>query len=116
MAGFVSLDDEAIAQAGRNAKLNGLVDAATFEHADAFAFLRGLQGGEFDLMVVDPAKQAAQKDARDRALRYYEDLKVDDIADRLGISAGAVKRYLSDAHAKLADALARHEGDVYDPA
>ena len=32
------------------------------------------------------------------------------------ISAGAVKRYLSDAHAKLADALARHEGDVYDPA
>jgi RNA polymerase sigma factor (sigma-70 family) len=64
----------------------------------------------------------AQLDAlspRERAcivLRYYEDLKVDDIADRLGISAGAVKRYLSDAHAKLADALARHEGDVYDPA
>ncbi|WP_210481745.1 sigma-70 family RNA polymerase sigma factor [Naasia sp. SYSU D00948] len=42
---------------------------------------------------------------RERAcvvLRYYEDLKVDDIADRLGISPGAVKRYLSDALGKLA--------------
>jgi len=37
--------------------------------------------------------------------RYYGDLKVDDIARVLGISSGAVKRYLSDALAKLADAL-----------
>jgi RNA polymerase sigma-70 factor (sigma-E family) len=45
---------------------------------------------------------------RERAcvvLRYYEDLKVDDIADRLGISPGAVKRYLSDALARLAVSL-----------
>ena len=45
---------------------------------------------------------------RERAcvvLRYYEDLKVDDIAEWLGISAGAVKRYLSDALAKLAVTL-----------
>lgn len=42
---------------------------------------------------------------RERAcvvLRYYEDLKVDDIAAELEISSGAVKRYLSDALAKLA--------------
>lgn len=37
--------------------------------------------------------------------RYYGDLKVDDVAAVLGISPGAVKRYLSDALAKLADAL-----------
>jgi RNA polymerase sigma factor (sigma-70 family) len=37
--------------------------------------------------------------------RYYGDLKVDDIARVLGISSGAVKRYLSDALAKLAAAL-----------
>lgn len=46
---------------------------------------------------------------RERAcvvLRYYDDLKVDDIAGALGISAGAVKRYLSDALAKMAIALA----------
>ncbi len=46
---------------------------------------------------------------RERAclvLRYYDDLKVDDIADTLGISSGAVKRYLSDGLAKMAIALA----------
>lgn len=45
---------------------------------------------------------------RERAcvvLRYYEDLKVDDVAEQLGISVGAVKRYLSDALAKLAVSL-----------
>lgn len=45
---------------------------------------------------------------RERAcivLRYYEDLKVDDVAAELEISPGAVKRYLSDALGKLAIAL-----------
>jgi RNA polymerase sigma-70 factor (ECF subfamily) len=45
---------------------------------------------------------------RERAcvvLRYYGDQKVDDIATDLGISSGAVKRYLSDGLAKLASAL-----------
>jgi RNA polymerase sigma-70 factor (ECF subfamily) len=37
--------------------------------------------------------------------RYYGDLMVDDIARALGISSGAVKRYLSDGLAKLAAAL-----------
>jgi RNA polymerase sigma factor (sigma-70 family) len=48
---------------------------------------------------------------RERAcvvLRYYDDLKVDDVASALGISPGAVKRYLSDGLAKMAVAL---EGD-----
>ena len=45
---------------------------------------------------------------RERAcvvLRYYGDQKVDDIAADLGISPGAVKRYLSDGLAKLAASL-----------
>ncbi len=45
---------------------------------------------------------------RERAclvLRYYEDFKVDDIAAELSISAGTVKRYLSDGLAKMAIAL-----------
>lgn len=62
---------------------------------------------------------------RERAcvvLRYYEDLKVDDIARHLGISSGAVKRYLSDALVKLAVSLTSEddfghkkggESDVY---
>ena len=46
---------------------------------------------------------------RERAcivLRYYEDLKVDDIAEWLGISPGSVKRYLSDGLGKMHSALA----------
>ncbi|MFS0702773.1 SigE family RNA polymerase sigma factor [Cellulomonas sp. 179-A 4D5 NHS] len=42
--------------------------------------------------------------ARERAcvvLRYFDDLPVADIAQALGISAGSVKRYLSDGTAKL---------------
>ena len=46
---------------------------------------------------------------RERAclvLRYYDDLTVAAIAQTLGISAGTVKRYLSDGLAKMAIALA----------
>jgi RNA polymerase sigma factor (sigma-70 family) len=53
---------------------------------------------------------------RERAclvLRYYDDLKVDDIAEVLGISSGAVKRYLSDGLAKMAISLA-DDGTVED--
>ena len=34
-------------------------------------------------------------------LRYYEDLPVAGVADRIGISQGAVKRYLSEALARM---------------
>lgn len=57
---------------------------------------------------LDVKKQLAGLSPRERAcvvLRYYGDQKVDDIAAELGISSGAVKRYLSDGLAKLATAL-----------
>ncbi len=38
-------------------------------------------------------------------LRYYEDLPVASVADRLGCSEGTVKRHLSDALARLAASL-----------
>jgi RNA polymerase sigma factor (sigma-70 family) len=50
---------------------------------------------------------------RERAclvLRYYDDLKVDDIATTLGLSSGAVKRYLSDGLSKMAVALRNETG------
>ncbi|MET4781689.1 sigma-70 family RNA polymerase sigma factor [Glaciihabitans sp. UYNi722] len=58
---------------------------------------------------LDLREELKKLTPRERAclvLRYYEDLKVDDVADALGISAGAVKRYLSDGLAKMAVALA----------
>ena len=45
---------------------------------------------------------------RERAcvvLRHFEDLSVRDVADRLDLSEGAVKRYLSDARRRLAPML-----------
>ena len=49
---------------------------------------------------------------RERAcivLRYDEDRTVEQIATELGISAGAVKRYLSDALGKLRGMLEREQ-------
>lgn len=57
---------------------------------------------------LDLRDQLLKLTPRERAclvLRYYEDLKVDDIAEWLGISPGAVKRYLSDGLAKMAISL-----------
>lgn len=61
---------------------------------------------------MDLHDQLRKLSPRERAcvvLRYYEDLKVDDIADQLDLSPGTVKRYLSDALAKLAVRLGNDE-------
>jgi len=68
--------------------------AATEARLDLFRVLRTLTPRERACVV----------------LRYYDDLMVDDIARELEISAGAVKRYLSDALHKLAVALTPPEG------
>jgi RNA polymerase sigma factor (sigma-70 family) len=64
---------------------------------------------------IDLAAELQRLAPRERAclvLRYYEDLKVADIADTLGISSGAVKRYLSDGLAKLSTSMAEDTADV----
>lgn len=71
--------------------------------------------GDSDLRH-DLHRELRKLSPRERAclvLRYYDDLKVDDIAETLGISSGAVKRYLSDGLAKMAIALA-DDGTVAD--
>ena len=65
---------------------------------------------------IDLHEELRKLTPRERAclvLRYYDDLKVDDIAETLGISSGAVKRYLSDGLAKMAISLA-DDGTVED--
>jgi len=63
---------------------------------------------------LDLDGQLAQLSPRERAcivLRYYDDLTVAGVAERLDISPGTVKRYLSDALAKLGAALDEPEAD-----
>lgn len=57
---------------------------------------------------IDLHEELQKLTPRERAclvLRYYEDLKVDDIAETLELSPGAVKRYLSDGLSKMATQL-----------
>ncbi|GAB3032755.1 hypothetical protein GCM10027052_07210 [Parafrigoribacterium mesophilum] len=99
----------------RRAILNGYLDggrrrtrfrkivhlAATPEAEESPA---GASGARLDLR--EQLLKLAPRERSCVVLRYYEDLKVDDIAQWLGISSGAVKRYLSDALGKMAVALA----------
>lgn len=62
---------------------------------------------------LDMAARLQKLAPRERAcivLRYDEDRTVEQIATELGISAGAVKRYLSDALGKLREMLTREHG------
>ena len=61
---------------------------------------------------IDLQQELRKLTPRERAclvLRYYEDLKVDDIAITLDLSPGAVKRYLSDGLSKMALALTEEQ-------
>ena len=88
---------------------------------------RGLQARVVDRATMPPPDDAvasadavrallAQLPPRERAcvvLRFYDDLTIAQTADRLGLAVGTVKRYLSDATARLAgqfgdDASADH--------
>jgi 23S rRNA (cytosine1962-C5)-methyltransferase len=77
----VDLDEQAIAQARRNAAANALrhrPDALRFVHADAFVYARQLEitGQRFDVVLCDPPKFIDSRDQREtaRGLRKYEDL------------------------------------------
>jgi len=64
---------------------------------------------------IDLHEELRKLTPRERAclvLRYYDDLKVDDIAETLELSPGAVKRYLSDGLAKMAVALAEPDDET----
>lgn len=64
------------------------------------------EGSDLRMDLHDELQKLSPRERACLVLRYYDDLKVDDIAEALGISSGAVKRYLSDGLAKMAIALA----------
>ena len=94
----------------RRAILNTYLDAGRrtsrwrkIAHLTAQPDIAEPRDGDTDA-AIDLQGQLRRLTPRERAcivLRYYEDLKVDDIAEQLEISPGAVKRYLSDALGKL---------------
>lgn len=74
----LDLDEKAIAQAKRNANLNGpgLARRIRWVHADAFSYLRtlGRNRREFDLIILDPPKFIPNRRAWDDGIARYHDL------------------------------------------
>ena len=62
-------------------------------------------GTEARLDLHEELRKLTPRERACLVLRYYEDLKVDDIAASLELSSGAVKRYLSDGLSKMAVSL-----------
>jgi 23S rRNA (cytosine1962-C5)-methyltransferase len=73
----MDLDEDALAAAKANAKLNGAKDV-TFRHGDVFDALRTLATGPAaerpDLLIVDPAKWAKDRAGLRAAMAKYADL------------------------------------------
>ena len=83
-------------------------------HLTAVADVTESSAAETDASI-DLHEELQKLTPRERAclvLRYYDDLKVDDIAETLELSSGAVKRYLSDGLAKMAVSLAEIPDDL----
>ncbi len=75
----IDLDERAVAQAERNARLNGLAGpqaAIRFLHANAFHFLKEPREPRdlWDIIVCDPSKLAPTRESLERAMRDYYDL------------------------------------------
>ncbi|MDQ8203531.1 class I SAM-dependent rRNA methyltransferase [Pelagicoccus sp. SDUM812003] len=71
----VDLDEKAIAQAKRNANLNGQA-RVNWTHCDAFSFMRQMQrnGNQWDLVNLDPPKLIFSKEQQAEGMKKYEDL------------------------------------------
>ncbi len=69
-------------------------------------------GTEARLDLHEELRKLTPRERACLVLRYYEDLKVDDIAATLELSSGAVKRYLSDGLSKMAVSLRDDETET----
>lgn len=71
----VDLDEKAIAQAKRNANLNGQA-RVSWTHCDAFSFMRQMQrnGRQWDLVNLDPPKLIFSRETEAEGVKKYEDL------------------------------------------
>ncbi len=74
----IDLDENAVAQAKRNANLNGseVAKKTRFVHTDAFSYLRTLGRNQqsFDLVVLDPPKFVPNRRSWDEGMARYHDL------------------------------------------
>ncbi|WP_067878134.1 sigma-70 family RNA polymerase sigma factor [Agromyces aureus] len=73
-------------------------------------------GTDERLDLMRRVRSLAPRQAACIVLRYYEDLTVDQVAATLGLSSGAVKRYLSDALRALSSSILASDAAAPRPA
>jgi len=84
--------------------LDGLRKRKSRERTHDRSFERDAASPDIDAQV-DVQRALATLSPRERTcvvLRYYDDCTISQVAQQLGLAEGTVKRYLSDASAKLA--------------
>ena len=94
--------------------LDSLRKRKSRERSHDRSFERNATSPDVDTQV-DVQRALATLSPRERAcvvLRYYDDCTVQQVAVQLGIADGTVKRYLSDAAAKLAAQLGTERDDL----
>ncbi len=74
----IDSSEKAISAAKRNASSNGLADKCSFEIADVFERLRGLnkEGKKFDVIILDPPAFAKSRAKTASALKGYKEINL----------------------------------------
>lgn len=72
----VDISEEAVAQAHRNAELNGLEDRMIFRAENVFDMLPTIKRGEYDLIILDPPAFTKSRSTIDSAARGYKEINL----------------------------------------
>ena len=72
----VDISEEAVAQARRNAQLNGLEDRMNFRAENVFDMLPTIKRGEYDLIILDPPAFTKSRSTIDSASRGYKEINL----------------------------------------
>jgi len=74
----VDISDNAVAQATRNAELNGVADICKFEATNAFDVLKkwGKEGRQYDVVMLDPPAFTKSRENIQKALTGYKEINL----------------------------------------
>lgn len=74
----LDISDAAVAQANRNAALNGLENVVKFEQANAFDVLKqwGKEGKQYDVVMLDPPSFTKSRATIEKAITGYKEINL----------------------------------------
>lgn len=74
----IDISESAVAQANRNAQLNGLDDICTFQAANAFDVLKGWakEGRRYDVVMLDPPAFTKSRESIQKAITGYKEINL----------------------------------------